>query len=839
VDNSQPLSYDFAGGLAIFFQELPAEEIIMKRYYVCTSLLGAVAIVFAACSRPAAPKPDYPAAAVPFTDVEISDSFWSPRIENNRTVSIPALLAYYESSERVPDTRLIEAVGYLLAKQPDAALRSRVDPLIDRVIENFRSREPGQRWKDLKDGELYQAGHFFEAAVAYHQATGYQKILDAAVEIADHIDSVFGPDRRRDVSGHEEVKIGLVRLYRHTGDEKYLRLAKFFLDERGVARDGRVLYGEYAQDHEPVKSQARAVGHAVRATYLYAPLTDIAALTNGAEYAAASRRIWEDAVSRRTYLTGGVGSHRDFEDFGDDYELPNLSGWSEICAAIGNIFWNHRLFLLDRDGRAIDVLERILYNGLLAGVSLDGKTYLYQTPLKAYGAFARQPRFGPNCCPPNLARFLASLGGLVYAQDDGGLYVNLFIGSRAAVDLKGTRVAVSQETRYPWDGAVKITLSPDRAKAFALSVRIPGWSRREPMWGGLYRYTETDDQPFNLLLNGRPAEYLLDKGYARIERKWAKGDRVEISFPMPVRRVLADDRVADNRGLAALERGPIVYCAEGADNGDAVFDLQLPDSAELRFSLEGNLLGGIGAVTGKALRLGRGPDRVAVERREHNLIAVPFYSFGNRGSGEMSVWLAREESKAVLPPVPTIASMSRASSSCGNGTVADNYPGHGVPTIARRFYPSAQDGSGEIRAIFDQVEPVNSADGSWTFLRLRPQTGDRAWVQYDFRKPETVSSVEVYWKDDREYCVLPKAWRLLYREGSRWIPVRSPDAYGVEKDMFNKVLFQPVTTSGLRLEIELQGKLYRKGDLGPPDANYMPEDLVWYEGGVIEWRVNN
>jgi hypothetical protein len=290
--------------------------------------------------------------------------------------------------------------------------------------------------------------------------------------------------------------------------------------------------------------------------------------------------------------------------------------------------------------------------------------------------------------------------------------------------------------------------------------------------------------------------------------------------------------------MVALERGPIVYCAEGTDNGESVFNLQVPDTAELRFSFEENLLGGVGAITGSAVRFGRGGDRVAIEKKPHNLIAIPFYAFGNRGAGEMSVWLAREESKAVLPPAPTIASTSRATSSSGNGTVAENYPGHEVPTIARRFYPSAQDGSGDIRAIFDQVEPVNSVDGSWMFLRLHPQTGDQTWVQVDFAKPTRVSSVDVYWKDDREYCVLPKAWRLLYKEGDRWKPARALDAYRVEKDKFNTVNFDPVTTSALRLEIELQGKLYKKGDLGPPDANYMKEDLVWYEAGVIEWRVN-
>jgi len=330
----------------------------------------------------------------------------------------------------------------------------------------------------------------------------------------------------------------------------------------------------------------------------------------------------------------------------------------------------------------------------------------------------------------------------------------------------------------------------------------------------------------------------VEKGYARIERQWKSGDTIQFNLPMPVRRVLANEKVADDRGMVALERGPIVFCMERADNPNGVFDLLVPDNAKLQFAYRTDVLGGIGEITGEAVALARGADRVSLVRRQQNFTAIPYYAFGNRGQGEMAVWLARDESKALVPPKPTIASTSRASSSVGNGTVAENYPGHRPPTIEQRLYTNSQDGSGDISAIYDQVEPVNSEDGSSRFLRLHPQSGDGAWVQYDFAKPAKVSSVEVYWKDDKQYCILPTAWRLLYRDGSDWKAVQALAPYAVAKDKFNKVSFQPVMTSALRIEIQLQGRTYKKGDLGPPDANYLQRDLTWYEGGIIQWRVN-
>lgn len=775
--------------------------------------------------------------AVPFTDVEITDGFWAPRMKINQAVSIPQMLKEYDKYGR-PNPKLIEAASYVLAKEPDRKLEQHLETLIDKMFKDFLSLEPDERWKDLKNGQLYGAGHFLEAAVAYYQATGNKKTLDEAIELADHIDSVFGPDKRRDVSGHEEVKIGLLKLYNATGDDKYFKLAKFFLDERGHRRDGRQLYGEYAQDHKPVIKQDKAVGHCVRATYLYTPLAEIAKITRDAHYAKASERIWNDAVSKRMYLIGNFGSHRDYEDFGDDYELPNLSCWNETCTAIGNVFWNHKLFLLNGHAKYIDVMERTLYNGFLVGLSLGGQKYFYQNVLQTFGDLERHPWFGPNCCPPNVVRLMATLGSYIYAQTENELYVNLFVGSRTKVKLCGQIVEVRQSTRYPWDGVVKISINPAQPVESTIYVRVPGWAQNQPVPGKLYRYmTKKADKPV-LKVNGRPVKIKMERGFAAIKKNWEKGDVIELELPMEIKRVIAHKKVLDTRGRVALERGPLVYCAEGTDNGDNVFGLMIADDAALKSEYRKNLLNGVVVINGEAVELYRGDDKVSIKKKAFNFTSVPYYAWANRKIGQMAVWLARDESKVFLPAVPAFASASRASCSCGNGTVEDNYPGGKLPSVAKRFYPRCQSGSGGLRALYDQIQPISSADGSCPFLRLRPQKGDRAWVQYDFTEEKKVSSVEVYWKDDKEYCLIPKSWRVVYWDLGEWKPVKNHMSYKVKKDKFNKVTFEAVDTSRMRLEIQLQGQKFEKGQLGPPDANYLKEAIVWYECGIIECRIN-
>ena len=456
---------------------------------------------------------DYSVAPVPVANVDINDGFWSPRIRTTREVTLPYLLQHEVAARRAPDGRLIEAAAYFISKQPDAALQKQVEGLSDAAIHSVRAHE--NVWPSTGDGSFFAAGHFIEGAVAYYQATGDRKLFDVAIEVANNLDSVFGSGKRYDISNHEELELALVKLYRATGDRRYITLSKFLVDTRGTSAGGRELTGWYAQDDRPIKEQQRAIGHCVRATYLYSAVTDLAALTNDSGYNQASERIWHDAIGKRTYLTGGIGSYRQRENFGDDYDLPNLSCWNEICASVGNILWNHRMFLLTQNAQCVDVMERILYNGLLAGVSLNGDKFLYQTPLKATAEFERQPWFGPNCCPPNITRLIAQLGGLIYAVNSDNLYVNLFMGNHAHTQVNRVSIKIEQETNYPWDGKVRIRINPAQKTKFVLQVRIPGWAQGKPVPSSLYRYEPTAPATYTLLVNGKKTNSVLDKGYAQ------------------------------------------------------------------------------------------------------------------------------------------------------------------------------------------------------------------------------------------------------------------------------------------------------------------------------------
>ncbi len=769
--------------------------------------------------------------------VEVTEGFWSHSLETNRTVSIPKMLEDYQTRGQAPNSKLVEAVGYVLKSHPDPELEAYIDDMTDRLIEPVLPQGKPGKWERLLNGELYQAGHFMEAAIAYYEATGSRKLLDAAIILADDIDDNFGPEKRLQVSQHEEVKIGLLKLYHVTGDEKYLNLARFFLDERGRSGDGRELYGEYAQDHKPVTEQNEVVGHTVRATYLYTPLAELADITGNQDYTLAANTLWEDMVFRKMYINGHVGPYRDHESFGEAYELPNVNCWNETCAAIGNVYFHQRLFNLHRDAKYVDVLERIMYNGVLPSVSLDGEKYFYQNPLRTFGETERHHWFGPNCCPPNIVRMFASFGDYIYAQHGSDIYVNHFAGSKAKINNNGQIIEISQTTDYPWEGDVNIAVSPERPARFTLHVRIPGWARNQPLPGDLYSYMNEQDTPVVLKINDSEVSYSLEKGYARLERQWEEGDRVGLHLPMPVRRVLSHENVLDNQGMVALERGPIVYCVEEFDNDGNVMNLYIPDNTRFTADYRPGMLGGIVTLSGNAEALDRGADQQSIVSKDIEMTAIPYYAWANRGAGEMTVWLARDPSRAVIPPVPTIASQSRVSSSVGEGSIEDNYPGHQVPSVATRFYPSSQSGAAGFEAMFNQVQPVNSFDGSSVYFRIRPQDGNQAWVQYDFDDYYEISTSEVYWKDDKQYCSAPASWHLLYRSGDQWLPVNNHTPYTVNRDSFNNVSFEPVRTNGLRMEITLNGKDFKQGELGPPDGNYLPGDITWYECGIIEWQV--
>ena len=610
--------------------------------------------------------------AVAFTDVVIADGFWAPRIETNRRVTVPYDFQKCEETGRIDNFakagglmegkfegiyfndsdlyKVIEGAAYSLKSPPDPELEKYVDGVIDKIaaaqwedgyLYTFYSlpeRQPEKRWTDVRNKhELYCAGHFFEGAVAYYQATGKRKILDVAIRLADYIDSVFGPDKKHDVPGHEEIEIGLVKLYRVTGDEKYLKLAKFFIDERGQS-ERRKIYGEYCQDHKPVVEQDAAVGHAVRAGYLYSGMADVAALTGDKSYHDALERIWWDVVSKKLYITGGIGARGGGESFGDDYELPNKTAYCETCAAIANAMWNHRMFLLGGDAKYIDVLERVIYNGFLSGISLSGDEFFYPNPLASDGNYERSPWFDCACCPVNIVRFVPSLPGYAYAQQGDVLYVNLFIGGSATIKIADNTVLLKQQTQYPWDGDVKITVEPERSAKFAICVRIPGWARNEPVPGDLYRFLNESSEKATLEVNGESVDLNIKKGFASISRRWEKGDCIELNLPMPIRRVVSHENVKDNTGRVAVQRGPVVYCFEGVDNPQGVAELTLQANARLRDEFRGDLLGGIVTVKGQG-RIRQPQQESEMVLNSIEVVAIPYYAWAHRGKSEMAVWL--------------------------------------------------------------------------------------------------------------------------------------------------------------------------------------------------------
>jgi len=634
---------------------------------------------------------DYPVKPVPFTKVQFKDTFWLPRMETNRNVTIPYDLKKCEETGRIDNFgkaagflegefegirfndsdvfKVMEGAAYSLNLQDDPELDAYLDGLIEWIgaaqeedgylyttrtidAENPVSGAGDERWSYLRSShELYNMGHMYEAVVAHYLATGKRSFLDIAIRNADLIDKVFGPNSRQDVPGHQEIEIGLVKLYRITGNERYLNLAKFFLDQRGRAND-RELYGEYCQDHEPVTQQDEAVGHAVRACYMYSGMADVAALTGDPDYIEALGRIWENVISKKLYITGGVGARREGEAFDDAYVLPNKEAYNETCAAIANILWNHRLFLLHGDAKYIDVLERTLYNGFLVGVSLNGYEFFYPNPLESDGVFkfnqgalTRKPWFDCACCPTNVVRFVPSIGGYVYAQNDNNVYVNLFVTSEVSLDINGIPVTLTQETDYPWEGKIKVTVDPEIASEFTMHIRIPGWAQNRPVPSDLYRYFDTDSGEISLTVNGSKTPLNIADGFARIRRTWTAGDRIELNLPMPIRRVLSHENVEENRGKVALERGPIVYCAEWRDNHGHALNLVLPDDAPLKIRHRPNVLGGLSVIEGKAVALYK-KGNSQIEKRQQGFVAIPYYAWSHRGPGEMAVWLARTPDRA-------------------------------------------------------------------------------------------------------------------------------------------------------------------------------------------------
>jgi DUF1680 family protein len=797
-----------------------------------TALLAAMTIASPAAT-PEKKVNNYPISPVPFTSVKMAaGTFWGQRLEASRKVTIPLAFSKCEETGRYTnfekaanpnekykvgglsfdDTdpyKTIEGASYLLQTYPDKKMEAYIDSVLDIIAKaqepdgylyTSRTMNPKhphewagpQRWSKEEDlsHELYNLGHLVEGAIAHYQATGSRKFLDIAIRYADCVCREVGPNPGQAcvVPGHQIAEMALAKLYLVTGNKKYLDEAKFLLDYRGKT----TIKHEYSQAHKPVVDQDEAVGHAVRAAYMYAGMADVAALTGDSAYIRAIDRIWDNIVGKKIYITGGIGATSSGEAFGKNYELPNMSAYCETCAAIGNVYVNHRLFLLHGEAKYYDVLERTLYNGLISGVSLDGGGFFYPNPLESMGQHQRQPWFGCACCPSNICRFIPSLPGYIYAVKDRSLYVNLFLSSNSNVSIAGKKVVLEQQTRYPWDGDITMTVKHNKAGQFAMKIRIPGWVRGRVMPGNLYEYTDGKLLNYSVSVNGSEVKAgITPDGYFTIDRKWKNGDRVDIHFDMEPRTVRANGRVLADRGRTAIERGPLVYCAEFPDNGfDIMSSLinQAPQFTEGTLSIADTEVKTL-ATNAQILSFNKQGKLTA---QDVNLTLIPYYAWCHRGSGKMRVWLSQDLSSTSPAQPATLASVSKLSASTRTSA---------------------------LQAVNDRLIPKDENDRSIPYYHWWPAKAKTEWLIYDFPEPSAVQSCTLYWFDDGPWggCRVPKSWRVLYKDAKgEWLPVAEPDKYTTEKGSANTVNFKPVTTPALKLEVTL------------PDDN---------SAGIYEWTV--
>ena len=640
-------------------------------------------------------KVDYTYKEVPFTDVHFTDNFWLPRIETIRNVTVPFAFRKCEETHRIDNFavaagikegkfnspypfddsdvyKIMEGASYLLAVKEDNGLDAYMDSLISLIGAAqepdgylYTTRTIGgssihpwagkKRWENERDNshELYNVGHMYEAAVAHYQATGKRDFLDIAIKSADLLCNTFGPEEGKltVAPGHQEVEIGLVKLYRATGDRRYLDLSKFFLDARGkydkYDRNSKDQFrsGAYWQDHKAVIDQDEAVGHAVRATYMYSAMTDVAALRNEQTYQVAVDNLWDNVTGKKMYITGGIGSTRHGEAFGKNYELPNSTAYCETCASIANCMWNLRMFMLHGDAKYIDVLERSLYNAVLSGISLDGKEFFYPNVLfcDENGA-ERSEWFNCSCCPSNLSRFIPSIPGYVYATSDAGVYVNLYGANQAGITLgNGKRIDMSQKTSYPWEGNIELTVTPESKQEFSIMLRIPGWVDNRPVPSDLYTYMNADEKKIVIKINGEVQNAPIEKGYAVLARKWEPGDVIQLTLPMEVHKNKANDKVEADINHLSVERGPIVYCAEFADNNGAVLNYVLKSGDEFAVSPAPALFDGVNLLKGHVDRVVADKNYEVIKSVKDSLTLIPYYARSHRGNGEMTVWFPSDD----------------------------------------------------------------------------------------------------------------------------------------------------------------------------------------------------
>ena len=793
---------------------------------VTTTVLGLMVSLLASAQGKQTTAHGYAIDPVPFTSVKITTgTFWGQRLEASRKVTIPLAFSKCESEGRYKnfenatahledpskvfkvngvgysfdDTdpyKTLEGAAYILQTYPDKRLEAYCDSVIDIIgkaqeadgyLYTARTQNPAdphhwagdRRWVKEEDlsHELYNLGHMVEGAVAYWQATGKRKFLDIACRYADVACKEVGPlpGQMRVVPGHQIAEMAMTRLYLATGKKKYLDFAKFLLDHRGKT----AIKTEYSQSHKPVVEQDEAVGHAVRAAYMYAGMADVAALTGDQDYVKAIDAIWENIVSKKLYITGGIGATASGEAFGKNYELPNMSAYCETCAAIGHVYVNYRLFLLHGESKYYDVLERTLYNGLISGVSLEGNGFFYPNPLESMGQHQRQAWFGCACCPSNICRFIPSVPGYVYAVKDRHVYVNLFLSNKSSLRVAGKKVSLSQTTEYPWNGDIIVSIDQNTAGQFAMKIRIPGWVRGQVVPSNLYQYYDNKRLGYAVKVNGREvAGDLTQDGYYTIDRKWKKGDKIQIHFDMEPRTVRANQKVAADRGMVSVERGPLVYCAEHPDNCFDIMCALINQTPQFRLG-KGEIAGTpILTLTTDAQTLNFNKQG-RLETTEQTLTLIPYYAWCHRGSGKMRVWLP-QDLNATTPSQPaTLASESKVSSSSP------------VPALS---------------SVNDRLIPKDEYDRSIPYTHWWPKNGTTEWLGYEFPAESTVQSATVYWYDDGPWggCRVPQSWRVLYQDAQgQWMPVTGADGYPTDKGSACTVNFDPVTTKAVRLEVTL------------------------------------
>ena len=797
-------------------------------------LVGVLSFPMAVSAAKGDAKP--PIQEVSFTKVHLNDAFWSPRIEINRTVSIPSAFHECEVNGRFDnfaiaaglkkgehrgdfsfdDTdpyKVIEGASYSLAVHYDAKLDHYLDSVINIIaqaqepdgylttcVTNKCTRLSGwwgtHKWEKINSHELYNSGHLIESAVAHFRATGKRTFLNVAIKNADLVCKTFGPNEGQihRPGGHPIIEMALCKLYKVTGNKKYLEGAKYFVDETGRCTDGHKP-SEYSQDHMPILQQNEIVGHAVRAGYLYSGVADVAALTGDKAYFEALERIWKNMSSKKLFITGGIGSRPQGEGFGPNYELFNHTAYCETCAAIANVYWNYRMFLATGESKYIDVCERALYNNVLSGVSLSGDKFFYDNVLESDGEHERQKWFGCACCPGNITRFIASVPGYIYAQQGKDIFVNLYAQGSATIG----NVELEQITEYPWDGKIRIRINKGGGK-FAIKLRIPSWLKSSPTNNNLYAYADAA-KPYSVSVNGK-GFYPEMKDYITLQRSWKKGDVIEVDFPMDVRRIVANDNAEDDRGKMAFERGPVVFCLEGSDQPDGtVFDKYILPSADVKAHFEKNLLNGVMVLEGQAKQLDSEGNVKDVTFR-----AIPYSTWNNRGPQQMEIWIANTPAKAVATPVPTIASLARTFSNRGP-----------IQNDAPETAPTDSWAGG----VNDQWEPKRSSDISKPYHYWWLKYGSTEAITYQFDKEYEVSNVQVYWLKFDHYdgnFRTPESWMLYYQNANgEWLEVENHTPYTVSKDCYNSIDFAPVRTKGLKILAKL-----RKGE----------------SGGVLEWKVN-